>query len=68
MFRSFFILIAATATLTSFLNSASFAQEYFYYSRGQKIAIAASQEKISVKFKRGITEEQIERFMLSEAG
>lgn len=42
------------------------AQEDFYYSRGKKIPLLLSTKKLSVKFKSGVTEAQIQGFLLRE--
>ncbi|MCI0617884.1 S8 family serine peptidase, partial [bacterium] len=42
------------------------AQEDFYYSRGVKIPLLLSTEKLSVKFKHGVTEAQIQDFLSRE--
>ncbi|NIT60172.1 MAG: hypothetical protein GWN00_29350, partial [Aliifodinibius sp.] len=48
------------------LNSLIFAQEDFFYVQGERIPLTISEEKISLKFKSGITENEIQSLFLSE--
>ena len=48
------------------LSNTLFAQQDFYYSKGEKIPLEISTQKISIKFKNGITEDQIQQFLSKE--
>lgn len=66
MNRKFYPYVLAAVMTCCLFSSWVFAQEDFYYSRGERIPLTISTEKISIKFKTGVTDAQIQDLLSSE--
>lgn len=65
MRRLFYFSLLAAALFFSLLSDFTNAQENFYYSREEKIPLTIA-DKISIRFKNGVTQAQIQEVLSSE--
>jgi len=66
MNHKFYFYVLAAVMTSCLFGGWVFAQEDFYYSRGERIPLTISTERISIKFKSGVTEDQIQDLLSSE--
>lgn len=66
MNRKFYPYVLSAVMTCCLFSGWVLAQEDFYYSRGERIPLTISTERIAIKFKSGVTEAQIQDLLSSE--